>query len=209
MKSLKLIQITIDTMGILMIVGIAIVIVVFVTLPEDVYIAIGNPSWKITSEKLDKFANEEISKKIGPNNLDTSSGMVFTVENLQMSLPIHLGLRIIIVTMALLVAFYIGYILWIMQEIIKDIRKKTPFNAKNTKRVKMIGILVTIAPMVEWLLQAVFSIWVNGQYNFDGLKLVNNSNLGLPVLFLGLLIMAVGVAFEQGNKIQEENELTI
>ena len=87
--------------------------------------------------------------------------------------------------------------------------KGTPFNLSSSKRVKLIGTLVVLAPLGEWILNVFFSFWIDNRFHFEGMILETDANLGWPVFILGLLIVVLGVAFEQGQKIQEENELTI
>lgn len=88
-------------------------------------------------------------------------------------------------------------------------RDQVPFNLKNIKRVKLICFLVASAVVAEWLFEIVLHLWLESKYEFEGLKLISKSTLGWPVLILSMVIIVLGIALEQGQKIQEENELTV
>ena len=201
MKTLKLIKFIIGLAGILLIVGVVIAIIVFVTLPEDKYVNIGEPHLEIKSESL--------SQQLASVLPDSKNQVMLEVKSLEMQMPLFLSLRIIIISFVIMVAVYAAFLLETFRKIIEDVEINKPFTVKNIQRVKRIGILITFAPIFEWLLHLSFSIWLKDRLQFDELKLVVESNLGWPVFLLGLLIIVLGLAFEQGNKMQEENELTI
>jgi amino acid transporter len=201
MKKIKIIKSIVGLTAILIIVGVVSAMAVFLTLPEGKHIAIGEPQLEITSESLITNIERILPKKHGQ--------AVIKVNKLDMSIPVHLSLRMIVICIALIVAIYAGLILDIIRKIIGDIEHNSPFNIKNISRVKRIGILVCFAPIFEWFLHVIFSFWLSGYLAIDGVKLVFESGLGWPVFLLGLIITVLGIAFEQGRKLQEENELTI
>jgi hypothetical protein len=201
MKTIKIIKSIVGLTAILMIVGVVSAMAVFLTLPEGKHIAIGEPQLEITSESLITNTERILPKKHGQ--------AIIKVNKLDMSIPVHLSLRMIVICIALIVAIYAGLILEIIRKIIGDIEHNSPFNIKNISRVKRIGILVCFAPIFEWFLHVIFSSWLSGYLAIDGVRLVFESGLGWPVFLLGLIITVLGIAFEQGRKLQEENELTI
>ena len=201
MKKLKLIEGLIGLAGMLVIIGVIMFIIVTVVKPEGSYMDMKEPHWEINSESLQKKMRSLLP--------ESEKQVLLTVDVLRMDLPVHLNTRVIMIAMMIVIGAYIAYILRIIHKIICDVRRKAPFNLENTKRVKRIGFLVTMAPLLEWLLLWILSIWISKNYQFDGLKLEMDPSLGWPVFVLGLLIVTLGVAFEQGQKIQEENQLTI
>jgi len=201
MKTLKIIKAAIEGAGMLIIVLVSIGIVGFVTLPEGYSSGISEPHLEITSGELRQELNALLPQSDDLFKLEITSAQINT--------PVNLGIRIFMIAFILVLGSYMAYILEIFRKIIKDVRSKNPFNIKNIQRVKRIGILVTISPFVEWTLLTLLSVWFDSKYQFEGFKLAANSNLGWPVLILGLLIIVLGIAFEQGKKIQEENALTI
>jgi hypothetical protein len=201
MKTIKIIKSIVGLTAILIIVGVVSAMAVFLTLPEGKHIAIGEPQLEITSESLITNTERILPKKHGQ--------AIIKVNKLDMSIPVHLSLRMIVICIALIVAIYAGLILEIIRKIIGDIEHNSPFNIKNISRVKRIGILVCFAPIFEWFLHVIFSSWLSGYLAIDGVRLVFESGLGWPVFLLGLIITVLGIAFEQGRKLQEENELTI
>lgn len=201
MKTVKIIKAIIDGAGILIIVLVSLGIVGFVTLPEGYSSGISEPYWEITSAELREELNSLLPQTDDPLTLEITSA--------QMNIPINLGIRVFMIAFILILGAYMAYILEVFRQIIKDVRNNSPFNIKNIRRVKRIGILITTAPIIEWALLTLLSVWFDSRYQFEGLKLAANNNLGWPVLILGLLIIVLGMAFEQGKKMQDENEMTI
>ena len=201
MKKLKMIERLIILAELLVLIGVIMVIIVMVVKPEGSYIDIQKPHWVITSGNLQDKVSDLLPESDKP--------ILLTADVLKMQVPVDLKTRFIMIILILIIGIYMAYLLRLIQKIICDVRKKTPFNIKNTIRLKRIGMLVTIAPLFEWILLSILSLWLSQKYHFDGLQLESNSSLGWPVFILGLLIVTLGIAFEQGQKIQEENQLTI
>ncbi len=178
-----------------------VIIVVVLTTPKGAFLDVTEPHWEITSENL----KEDIRSLLPASD----EPIILHPDNINMSLQTDAGFRIMNIALMLIVAGYMILILQIFKNIVKDVRNRIPFNCNNIKRVNRIGLLVTVAPLVEWTLHTIMSLWINSRFQFDSLKLESNLALGWPVLILGLLIIVLGVAFEQGEKIQEESELTI
>lgn len=185
----------------LMIAGAVFVVIFFSVLREGAMIDLEQPHWEIRSGALQEQLQASLPKPDEPVTL--------TVEVLEMQLPLHLGLRLAIIALMLVVFAYSIGILYTIRKVIIDVRAGNPFNLANTKRIKRIGLLVTAAPLTESALHAVFSFWIGSRYQLEGLSLATEANLGSPFFVLGLLPIVLGVAFEQGLRIKEENELTI
>jgi hypothetical protein len=172
-----------------------------VLLPNDKFVDIEQPHWEITSKSLQEQLRVSLPESENPIRL--------TVVVLEMQLPLRVELKALIVFMAFVVSAYMIWILLMIKRIIYAVRRDDAFNAESNRRLKLIGTLVVLGPAVEWVLHGVFSYWVSSSYHFEGMKLETDSSLGWPVFMLGLFIVVLGVAFEQGRKIREENELTI
>lgn len=201
MRKLRLIRTIVNASMVLLALGVVFVIVFFIFLPEGKFIDIEQPHWEITSKTLQEELRASLPVPDEP--------VLLTVEVLEMQLPVHLPLRIIIISIMCGVSVYLLWILRLIQQIIHSVGSGAAFSADNIKRVKAIGTLVVLAPVGEWLVGGLFTFWVRGQLSMNGLRLVNDDGLGWPVFMLGLLIVVLGMAFEQAQKIQEENELTI
>tara|TARA_R110000737_G_scaffold211897_1_gene229412 strand:- start:4571 stop:5176 length:606 start_codon:yes stop_codon:yes gene_type:complete len=201
MNKLRIIRIIIKASMGLLILGMVFVTIFFASMKEGVFIEIEQPHWVIRSDSLQEVLRSQLPVPDKP--------MLLSVETLEMMLPVHLNLRLIVIAMMFMVSGYMLWILWLIATIIHDVMKGTPFNLSSSKRVKLIGTLVVLAPLGEWTLNVFFSFWIDNRFHFEGMILETDANLGWPVFILGLLIVVLGVAFEQGQKIQEENELTI
>jgi|GEM_PF-1372795 len=209
MKSLKVIDgLVVLAGGLLFLVALLFIIIVATT-PQDTFLDVGSPQWKITADNIENNLERTLHESLKPQLPVSEEPVLLKVDQLSMSLPMKLSIKIFLIGLILIVAIYIMYIIRVIRKIISDVKKNSPFNMDNTKRVKRIGLLVTVAPLIEWVSMWFYSVWMSNIYHFEGIELDTKPSLGWPVLVLGLLIMALGVAFEQGQKIQEENQLTI
>ena len=182
-------------------VAVSIGIVFLIVLPDGKYVDLEQPHWEISTQALKQDMQQHLPQPEQPVRL--------AAETVEMSFPLTLNLRIFLIAALILFSAFITYILEVIKKIIKDVKDGVPFNLKNTKRVKQIGLLVTVAVMAEWVFETIASLWLESMYEFEGLKLISKSSLGWPVLVLSLVIIVLGIALEQGQKIQEENELTV
>ena len=168
----------------------------------DVFMPIGEPSLKITSKEVQDQVLPLIPKPSG-------DPIVLTVSTVDFSMQATIGLRLFIVAMAVLAVGYFVLILEIFKRIVKDVRENVPFTVQNISRVKTIGLLVTLSPVLEFLLRRAFMFWINSKFVFNGMVLTSEGKFGWSFFVLGLLVIVLGVAFKQGRKMQEENELTV
>lgn len=201
MNRLKVIQGVLVFAEIVIAVAVSISIIVLIVLPDRKYVDLEQPHWEISSQALKQDMLQHLPQPEQPVRL--------AAETVEMSFPLTLNLRISLVAALLLFSAFFTYILELIKKIIKDVKDGVPFNLKNTKRVKQIGLLVTVAVMAEWVFETIASLWLASMYEFEGLKLISKSSLGWPVLVLSMVIIVLGIALEQGQKIQEENELTV
>lgn len=192
-------------------IGGIVAIVIITMLPNGTFIDIGDPYYKVeehgkstTSSEIDNAVGEILSP--GMRNEDP---IVLQVKSIDLSTEINYSWKTLIVVFIIMTAAFFVIILHSMQRIIKDIKNGKPFSIKNIQRLRTIGLLVMIAPIVEWLMSMIMILWFSSLDTVDGLKLEFTSELGWMVFILGLIIYTLGFAFEEGNKIVEEQELTI
>ena len=182
-------------------VAVSIGIVFLLVIPDGKYVDLEQPHWEISAQALKQDLQQHLPQPEQPARL--------AAETVEMSFPLTLNLRIFLVAALLLFSAFFTYILELIKKIIGDVRDQVPFNLKNIKRVKQIGFLVASAVVAEWLFEIILHLWLESKYEFEGLKLISKSTLGWPVLVLSMVIIVLGIALEQGQKIQEENELTV
>ncbi|MFT4834710.1 MAG: hypothetical protein ACI83W_000403 [Marinoscillum sp.] len=178
-------------------------------IPTDNPVYISNPYLKVVKKSgeskigIQNNYSELVTSRNGAPGLLLSNGKIDIKTPL--TTPWRLGLILAILSTVGFFLLISGY----MHRIISDIRLGQAFNDANIRRLKSIGRLVMLAPIVEWLILTSMSIWLSISYDFEGLSPDYDNELGWTVFLLGLLIYSLGSAFEQGKNIAEENQLTI
>ncbi len=119
------------------------------------------------------------------------------------------GFKFVIILMIIIAIGLTVVLLDKMLRIVKDIQAGSSFNHTNTQRLKSIGTLVMVTPVLEWALMNGGRIWIATSYQFENMSLEYENEFGRGFFILGMLIYALGFAFEQGVKMQEENQLTV
>jgi len=201
MNKLQVIELIVNCSIWLLVLGALGASVFIAVLPDGKFVDIEQPHWEITSDAL--------QSELRPTLPESENPIKLTVEVLEMQLPLQASLKALTIAMIITVSALMVWILVMIRRIIRDVRKEDAFNTESIRSLKLIGLLVVLGPVVEWVLHGVFTSWVSSRYHFEGMKLETDSNLGWPVFMLGLLIVVLGVAFGQGHKLQEENELTV
>ncbi len=201
MNNLKIINGVTVFVEVIVVFALAVAITLVVLLPNGQYIDLEQPHWEIKSKDLKETLRRHLPTPEPP--------ILLSPETVEMSFPISNRMKWAVGITFLFIAAFLTYFFEVFRKIIRDVEAKTAFSSENIRRVKLIGFLVTIGTVMEWCLELGFVFWVDFTYHFEGLELISKSTFGWPVLLLGLLIIVLGVAFEQGRKMQEENELTV
>lgn len=111
---------------------------------------------------------------------------------------------------ALLVLAYLYGLLQLIIKLMKDVEKGHSFKGRNISRLKQIALLIFLAPLLMETLQQIFLAIFTALHPLPvelGLRFGLELNIG--VLVVGALLYAISVAFEEGAKMKEEQELTI
>ena len=203
MKKLQIIKNFLLIAEFLMVAGLAIVVYIIGGIENHVFSSIGQPNLEITDREVSKSMFSLIPQP------DSEEPIILEAKYVDFSLQATPQLKAIIIGMAVLVVAYVVIILEIFQRIVRDVKEQKPFNMKNIRRVKIIGILITAAPIFEYGLRKGFMAWIESKFTFNQMELVSEADHGWSVFIIGLLIVVLGVAFEQAQKMQEENELTV
>lgn len=114
---------------------------------------------------------------------------------------------------ALMVPVILGlalWILWILDRLVTDLLSGRSFTEENASRLRLIGMLVVVASIVEPGSDFLMSMWLEKQVEVAGAELLpaipHNS---LPVFMLGWLVVIIGEAFRRGAAMREEQEWTV
>ena len=162
---------------------------------------LGDIFWEIESKKIEETLRSELPSLNEP--------MILTVDRIGISLPLTSTYRVISILLIILYSAYVFLLLQLTGAIIKRIKQGEFFSQNNTKTLKHIGLLVTLAPFLESLINSSYMSWIGFTYQAEGMSLHSANHLGSPVVILGLLITALALAFDHGAKMKEEQELTI
>lgn len=203
MKKLQLIKNFLLIAEFLMVAGLVLAVYFIGSMKNDTFSPIGEPNLEITSREVSDSMYSLIPRP------DSEEPIILHAKYVDFSLQMTPKLKAIIISMVILGVAYVVIILEIFQRIVRDVKEQKPFNLKNIGRVKIIGLLITLAPVFEYGLRKAFMFWIESKFTFNQMKLVSEADHGWSVFIIGLLIIVLGVAFEQAQKMQEENELTV
>ena len=200
MNKLKLILITLRIFKGLLLAGALFAIIFFLVLPTGKMIEVGEPFWLVNSN--------EVSSQIIPLLPKHDHIEYYDIQS-RMKAPLNWPLKILLIFFVSTVSGYLFFLLHIAQSIVVKIRAGHPFTLENIKKIKMLGILIALAMFGEKILAMIGNLWFSSNYHIEGLELVSETRLGWHIVLIGALIFSLGVAFEQGFKLQEEQDLTI
>lgn len=111
----------------------------------------------------------------------------------------------------LLLSLLFGMIFtWFLRKFISGLRDKDFFTRKNSLHLKVTAWMAIAAPFLLWIWNSFFRPDFFAEYQFSGTAEVS-SGFGLPtsLLFFGLILLVIAWCFDQGVKLQKEQELTI
>lgn len=206
MKKLKLIRDGLFLAKVLLFAGLLFVAYNLTTLPDGVFHPISDPCLHITSKELRNTMYDALFQSRPPVIGDP---VITSISRIEMSMRVDSSLKIAFVVLALLAFGYIFWVLEVFRRIVKSVEEMSSFSRANITRVKLAGLLIMLAPVYEWLVRKGFVLWIESRLTFEGMSLKTNSDYGISIFIVGLLIIVLGVAFEQAQKLQEEHELTI
>ncbi len=120
--------------------------------------------------------------------------------------------RALVVAWHLMVAPWIAAVLVILfqlRKIIRTLAAGDPFVRSNARRIQLIGLVVIGLEILKTLINLLFSLYLKGNFEIEGLGLATSFRPGLGVMFVGLLVVVLGEVFRLGAEMQEEQALTV
>jgi hypothetical protein len=202
MRKLNIIQGVITMITLLFWLGTAVSVVSLVTAKDGKPYGIYSLRLVVKDEGLQDKLKEALTANL-PEPIQVNA------PEMRMSKPLDLELRLAVAGLIIVGTAYITTLLVLFKNIIQDIRVSNSFNLRNIQRVKLLGLLVLLDIPISWLVSKFFLWRFQQLYSFEGME-IQTENLHVPwTLLLGFMIVVLGVAFEQAQKIQQENELTI
>ena len=96
-----------------------------------------------------------------------------------------------------------------LRRMIRSAYHHTPFVRSNVRRFYIIGGIALMVPITKFISRSIMFIFLSENYEFIGAKLDTAFHYDSDWLLIGILLITLGIIFEQGIKLQEEQDLTI
>ncbi|WP_340104044.1 DUF2975 domain-containing protein [Rhodohalobacter sp. 8-1] len=101
-------------------------------------------------------------------------------------------------------------ILGLLRQFIAGLRSPVFFTRINAIYLYCTAALTLIAPFFIWVWSAFLRPDLFSEYRFEGASPVNfTPDISLALLFFGVILLVIAWCFDQGVKLQQEQELTI
>lgn len=102
--------------------------------------------------------------------------------------------------------------LWLLhnlKSLTRALREGRPFDARNSKRVRTIGIAVCGLWLIHLVGQVTAQQYARRFFVVDPNPVASIGDLSLDALFVGLLIVVIGEVFRMGTALQESADVTV
>lgn len=193
----------------LIILGVLIASVILIAIPEAYFAKNQTFSFSISDQSeiaahLDKSLSDLLE-----NKAHTDEPITLHVRSIEASTKMSPALKILA---ALVLSYFCIISVLLINQILvvlENIKNGMSFNAQNLKALKFISLILLLNPLIQYVFHFILSLWVSIQYHIEDLSANVNYEMNWGELMVGVLIYALAIAFEQGLKIQQENELTI
>lgn len=142
--------------------------------------------------------------------LNSNNGMTLTVEGISAQVPASWTLQLLGAFTLIIHAVFILWILQIIINIVHDVKNKDAFTVKNIARLKQVSLLLILLPFFFSATKFIDLLVIGSEYNLpDTLTYSWVDNTNFDFLTIGFLLYAIAIAFGEGLKMKQENELTI
>jgi hypothetical protein len=134
-----------------------------------------------------------------------TNNLLISVSDKQVSeLKIWLGL---------IRSFYIFLIvigIWQVRKMLLSVKNNTYFQAKNAKRLQYAAFVFFLMPICSRLFSELIEYYLVHTFEIKQLDFVNNHEFSIQLwLVAGIVTVVLAFIVSQGNKLEQENELTI
>jgi Protein of unknown function (DUF2975) len=121
--------------------------------------------------------------------------------------------RLIIISMLLVALLFYFVIVQVLYKLVLSAKEKEFFSIKNVLRLRALGFGFILITLSQNVYSRITKNLVNKYFESDIIRFDVNRISLIPdinsTLFLGLMILIIAQAFNQGLKLKEEQELTI
>ncbi len=101
------------------------------------------------------------------------------------------------------------FVLQQLRRLLAALGQGDTFGHQNAIRLRRIGIAVVIFELARGLVIWVGGLYLEGTLVARGVRVRSHFGLDLPVILLGLLLLALSAAFTVGSELTEEQALTV
>jgi hypothetical protein len=115
--------------------------------------------------------------------------------------------------LGLIRSFYILLIvigIWQVRKMLLSVKNNTYFQAKNAKRLQYAAFVFFLMPICSRLFSELIEYYLVHTFEIKQLDFVNNHEFSIQLwLVAGIVTVVLAFIVSQGNKLEQENELTI
>ncbi len=105
-----------------------------------------------------------------------------------------------------------GFIIWILlllRQLIRSVKRGDPFNRKNGMRLRWIGISILVIGVFDFLHDILLNLFITPRLSFESIVPESSIHFNLSMILVAMVIIVIGEAFRIGAEMKEEQELTI
>ncbi|MBT3764115.1 MAG: DUF2975 domain-containing protein, partial [Candidatus Marinimicrobia bacterium] len=105
-----------------------------------------------------------------------------------------------------------GFIIWILlllRQLVRSVKKGDPFNMKNGNRLRWIGFSILIIGIFDFFHDILLNIFITPRLSFESIIPKSTIHFNLSLLLVAMIIIVIGEAFRIGAEMKEEQELTV
>ena len=105
-----------------------------------------------------------------------------------------------------------GFIVWILlllRQLVRSVKKGDPFNMKNGNRLRWIGFSILIIGIFDFFHDILLNIFITPRLSFESIIPKSTIHFNLSLLLVAMIIIVIGEAFRIGAEMKEEQELTV
>ncbi len=180
---------------------IGVVALVVMAVLKDEPIMVGSPLISIADEQLQNTLDEIIN---------TGGDVRLVADGFAAEVSMTWQLRVLKCTAIVAVFAYLLWILQIIINIVKDVKNSNAFRSVNIARLKHIAWLLILSPLFVALMNLVFLVVIGSTYDLpEGFTYSWYEDIDFDFLVIGFLLYAISIAFGEGLKMKQEQELTI
>ncbi|WP_421874771.1 DUF2975 domain-containing protein [Marinoscillum sp.] len=174
------------------------------------YVDLLNPHFEfehgrnLLQSELTNFLNSESSMKYsGPESV------VLEVSRISLATEVTTGWKWGMITFIALYSAIVLGTFHFVKKIISNIANQQSFSYRNIQHIKLLGVVLLCIPLLEWVFDWLILQYYSTQYSMKYMNLESSGSFDWSLFNISLLIYTLGFAFDQGRKLQEENELTV